>query len=238
MSTLSTGGAAALRRGLLLGVGVNAALVAAGLALFPTTLTYSRAGPRSTAGAALVLIVYGLVALLAPAACARRNSSILHWATLLGLAAGGIFAVEMVLEYVLLPADNTAYGLVEFGLVFLVFFTAGAIVAWQTRRWRYGVAAAVLTAVIASLIWLAALLVLTYTFKGTDRQVQVFRAEGMYFDFARSGSQDFAAFVMEDFLGAAFFHLLLAPMIAAVLGAVGALVGKGLARLRPPANTG
>ena len=52
------------------------------------------------------------------------------------------------------------------------------------------------------------------------------RAEGDYEDFARSGMSDFNAFIMEDFLGAIFFHLLLGLLVAAVLGALGGVLGK------------
>ena len=38
-------------------------------------------------------------------------------------------------------------------------------------------------------------------------------------------------FIMEDFLGAGFFHLLLGPLIAGILASAGGIVGKGLARL-------
>ena len=64
------------------------------------------------------------------------------------------------------------------------------------------------------------------------RQDAVFRAEGNYDDFRRSGMTDFNAFIMEDFLGASFFHLLLGPLLAGVVGTIGGLVGLGLRRLR------
>jgi hypothetical protein len=40
--------------------------------------------------------------------------------------------------------------------------------------------------------------------------------------------RDFHTFVMEDFLGAAFFHLLLGPILATILGACGGLVARAL----------
>jgi hypothetical protein len=43
---------------------------------------------------------------------------------------------------------------------------------------------------------------------------------------------DFNTFVMEDFLGAGFFHLLLGPIVASGLACLGGLVGKGLAPVR------
>ena len=88
------------------------------------------------------------------------------------------------------------------------------------------------TAMIASLIWLIAVLTVFYIFRGSPQQTQVFRAEGNYEDFAQSGMSDFNTFIMEDFLGAAFFHLLLGPLVAAILGIIGGLFGKVFAMLQ------
>jgi asparagine N-glycosylation enzyme membrane subunit Stt3 len=88
------------------------------------------------------------------------------------------------------------------------------------------------TAIIGSLIWYIAVLVSFYLFFGTDSQARVFRAEGEYEDFRRSGMADFSTFVMEDFFGAGFFHLLLGPVLAAMLASAGGLLGVGLRRFR------
>jgi len=56
---------------------------------------------------------------------------------------------------------------------------------------------------------------LSYAFRGSPRQVLVLRAEGNYEDFARSGMSDFNVFIMEDFMGATFFHLLLGLVVTA-----------------------
>ena len=44
--------------------------------------------------------------------------------------------------------------------------------------------------------------------------------------------RDFDTFIMEDLMGATFFHLLLGLLMAAVLGAFGGLLGKLLARFQ------
>jgi hypothetical protein len=97
---------------------------------------------------------------------------------------------------------------------------------------RNGVLAAVWSAIVGGLIWLIAALLIFYLFNGTPQQTQVFRAEGNYADFARSGLSDFNAFVLEDFIGAGFFHSLLLPVMAVIFGALGAIAGKVLTRLR------
>jgi hypothetical protein len=142
-----------------------------------------------------------------------------------GLLAGGIFASEVGLEYVLLPTDNTGFGWVEFGLVFVVYFGVGALVAYREFPFRWSVAAGAATAVISSLIWYISVLACFYAFLGTERQARVFRAEGNYEDFKRSGMTDFNSFVMDDFLGAGFFHLLLGPIVASLLASLGGLFG-------------
>lgn len=66
--------------------------------------------------------------------------------------------------------------------------------------------------------------------KGTPQQAAVFRAEGNLEDFARSGSANFEAWLMQDFLGAGFFHLLLSLIVSAILGSVGGLIGRVMPR--------
>jgi len=75
------------------------------------------------------------------------------------------------------------------------------------------------------MIWLIAVLTIFYLFHGTPQQNQVFHAEGNFYDFAQSGMTDFDAFIMQDFWGAGFFHSILLPLLAGILGSVGSLIG-------------
>jgi hypothetical protein len=149
---------------------------------------------------------------------------------LFGLLSGFVFAAETALEYALLPADNTFFGLAEFGLVFLFYFLAGLLAALRTRRWRDAPTVAIGTSMLASLLWLVATLFTFYLFRGTPPQQQVLFAEGSFDDFVRSGMANFDIFIMEDFLGAAFFHLLLGPFVALILGMLAGIPGKIHAR--------
>jgi hypothetical protein len=117
-------------------------------------------------------------------------------------------------------------------MVFALLFGVSFWVAYRTHAIRSGILAAVWSALIASLIWVLAVLVVFYLFNGSAQQTQVFQAEGNFEDFARSGVKDFNTFVMEDFMGASFFHSLLIPLAAALVGAIGAAAGKGLGWLR------
>lgn len=137
-----------------------------------------------------------------------------------------------MLEYLLLPANNTAWGLIEFGSVFALFVLAGAVVgARQLRLWPAALAG-IWTSLIGSLIWLIVVLTVYYAFRGTAAQAAVLRAEGDLDDFQRSGLMDFNVFTMQDFLGGGFYHLLLSPAIAALLATIGGLPGVLIGRWR------
>jgi len=187
--------------------------------------------PLSPMGAYLILVVYGGLGYTLAPYLHRLNRRLLGWIGLLGLLAGAMFLLEVALEYVVLPTDNTTWGLVEYGGVLLVIFSAGLTVAARTGQFRQGVLAGLGSALVASLIFISVILAFFYAFRGTAQQVQVFRAEGNYADYASQGGRDFSTFIMEDFFGAIFFHSLLLPLVGGLLGVLGGLTGKGLARL-------
>ncbi len=201
-------------------------LVLLGWILVPTTDILSIAGPL------VILTVYSVLGYFGAPKLDRLNPQILRTASLFGVLAGVIFVSEVLWEYIALPADNTRAGLIEFGSVFGLYFLSGLVVAYRTRQLRQGILTAISGAMLGSLIWLIAVLAVFYIFRGSPQQTQVFRAEGNYEDFARSGMSDFNSFIMEDFMGAGFFHLLLGPTVATILGTIGGLLGKGLAKLR------
>ncbi len=61
-----------------------------------------------------------VLAVLGPIRLHNRHPDILRLASLLGMAAGTVFAGEIVLEYILVPSNNRIYGLVEFCTVFVL----------------------------------------------------------------------------------------------------------------------
>ena len=113
-----------------------------------------------------------------------------------------------------------------------LYFGSGFVSALRSLSQKNAILSSVVTAFIASLIWVICVLAVFYAFHGSSRQALVLRAEGDYDDFARSGMNDFNAFILEDFMGATFFHLLLGPLVAAVLGILGCLLGKAVSSRR------
>jgi hypothetical protein len=171
-------------------------------------------------------VVYAIITWVAPRRIEEKWPTILSAGAAFGILAGFIFVSEVLLEYVLLPANNTQMGYVEFGLAMFVYALVGALTANRYRSVGAGTVAATTAAIISSLIWFIAVLAVFYWFRGSLRQELVFRAEGNYEDFARSGMADLDAFAMEDFCGAGFYHLLIGPFVAAMLGAVAGSIMK------------
>src|SRR5271169_6234917 len=98
-----------LQESLLFGVLVALALVIAGRVFVPAVSLLS------TIAASAILLAYAAMAAWCPNRLHRRHPDILRWAVIFGLLAGAVFAGEIILEYILLPADNSHYGMVEFG---------------------------------------------------------------------------------------------------------------------------
>jgi hypothetical protein len=209
-----------LQKGFLACVLLGLVLVLLGWGLLPD-LSW-----LSLAGVLLILLCYGLAGVFG---FSRISASILNLAGFFGLAAGLVFASEICLEYALLPQDNTNWGTLEFGSVFVLYLCSGLLGAFRHRNLSSGILAAVVSAMLSSVIWLSVALFTFYLFRGSARQAAVFLAEGNYADFARSGMKDFGTFMIEDFFGAGFFHLLLAPGVATLLGTLGSWIGIGLA---------
>ncbi len=202
---------------------LDALLVGLGLLLIPGGLSLP-----GLAGVLLILAVYALVGWFAAPPVERRSPGTLPLALRFGLAAGAVFAAEILLEYILLPdsAGNARMGLVEYGTVLILFFVAAFWGARTSGSTRAGLLAAVWAALVASLVWYGLVLLVFYAYHGTPAQAQVMLAEGNLEDFQRSGMRNFDAFIYQDFLGAGFFHSILVPAAAGIVGLAGGLLGR------------
>ena len=83
----------------------------------------------SVAAVILILVIYAVVAWAAPRRIEEKWPTILLVSSPFGILAGFIFVSEVLLEYVLLPANNAQMGVVEFGLVMFVYALVRAIAA-------------------------------------------------------------------------------------------------------------
>jgi hypothetical protein len=226
--------AAHLQKGLIAGSILAILLVLTGWIIAPK---------ESVAGilaAFIILALYGITFWFVPHKLETTAPFVLSTAILFGLLAGLVFAIEILLEYILLPKDNTIMGTIEFGSVFFLYFLASLITSYRTNRIRNGIVSAVVAALFATLIWTIVTLSVFYLFRGSPRQELIFQAEGNYADFSRSGMKDFNLFIVEDFMGAVFFHSLLGPIVAFILGFPGGIVGRLIAfsKKRQTANAG
>jgi hypothetical protein len=208
-----------VQRGFLAGILTAFVLVLVGWGLFP------HISLLGVAGVSLVLLGYAAAGTFG---FVRVEPELLRLAGGVGGLAGLVYISEIILEYVVLPKDNSSWGLVEFGCVFGLFFLSALLVTARGRSIKKGLGVAVMTSMLSAVAWLVGVLLVFYLLRGSPRQALVLAAEGNFEDFARSGMSDLNTFLMEDFLGAGFFHLLLAPLVAVVLGTLGALAGKGL----------
>jgi hypothetical protein len=203
-----------------LGILCTLGLIGYGKLLIPAT------SDLSIAAAVLVVVIYAIITWIASRRIEEKWPTILGASAPFGILAGFIFVSEVLFEYISVPANNTQLGYVEFGLVMFVYALVGALAANRYGSIGAGTIAAATAAIVSSLIWFIAVLAVFYWFRGSLRQELVFRAEGNYDDFARSGMANFDAFMMDDFCGAGFYHLLIGPAVAAILGTVAGCIMK------------
>ena len=202
---------------------INALLIVAGVFLRPA----SAAGFSGVVGViAPVSVQLGYWLLWRSAFWAKALHAPRVWriSSLFGFAASFVFCSEILLEYVILPSSamNARLGWIEFGTAFVLFTISAFWSSLTTGSIRTSLRVVAAAAMISSQVWLTTLWVVTYAFWGTTRQESVFRAEGDYEDFARSGMHDFSSFTLQDLRGASFFHPILGPLIAMILGLVAA----------------
>ncbi len=143
----------AVQRSVMVSVVLAAVLVLSGLAIFPASRVEWKETLPGLLGVGVVLGAYALLGVRGASHLERTNGRLLRIAIGFGLFAASIYAIEIVLEYVLLPRDNTRYGYVEFGLIFLCYLGAGFIAGLTTSRVRSGLNTAMGAALISTLVW-------------------------------------------------------------------------------------
>jgi hypothetical protein len=97
-----------VRRILLIGIALSTLLILYGVWITPGAGFVRLDNIARMASTLAILGVYALTAILAPERMNRRSPLILSNGVLFGILAGAVFTGEILLEYVLLPQDNTA----------------------------------------------------------------------------------------------------------------------------------
>jgi hypothetical protein len=238
MATLQTpnqptfSSSSALRKSMIAGVGLCALLLVIGLLIFPNALRLG--GITPLLGDSLIFSLYALAGFVGPLAVERVKPQALRQGILFGIIVGIWFSADILIG-ILVPLDssgNAALGLIEFGGLLVFFLIAGMRGALKTETIGGGVAAAMWTSIIGTLIWFIMLLLTYYLFLGTLQEARSLQSDQVMADFTRSGMTDLRAFIMQDYMGAGFFHMLLSPAVAAVIGGFAGLLIKVRSRLR------
>ncbi len=209
-----------MRKALVILVLVDLALVGFTLLRFPN------AGVGHAAPVLGILILIG-----AASTFIRFQPDALSMGIKIGILAGVILGGEVILEYIFLPQNNSVYGAVEYGLFLIALVASGVLIHAKHRLLKESGFAGLLAGIVGSLIWYASVLLVFHLFWGTAQQTQVFQAEGNFADFAQSGMKDFSAFIIQDFFGAGFFHLILGGIVGFMMGWIGGL-GRSLIHTR------
>lgn len=213
-----------LRRAIIILVPVNLALLLVGVAQYPPVL--SQGGLPGLIAAAAIVLIYGFIALFSPISIGKAHPLIVRQGSILGLVGGFVLSADLISGYIIHDADTSARtSLVAYGFFFLLILTASVLTIRRTGNFSSGMMAAVWCVVTALLIWFCVEFVSFYLLASSPGGA-AFVASEMQEDFARSGATDYQAFVISDFFGAGFFHLLLGLIIALILGALGTFFGN------------
>ena len=211
-----------LRFGIVAVVVCGIILVFIGLLLYPTTI--SAAGILAPLAPILILIVYATLGL---SQARVTPPSTLRIGVRIGLIIGLWFIASSIFEYIVVlnVSANQTTGLVTYAAVALLFLSAGFIGVRQDGHLRSGIVSALWSAVVGGLLWFLITFALLYLFKGSAHETNVQDLE-MLGDFQRSGMSDYSAFVMSDYFGAGFYHMILLPLASVIFGTLGAGLSK------------
>lgn len=187
---------------------------------------YPRLLPGLCAAGA-VLASYAVFSTLLARKAEGLSAVVARRGLLLGLFLGGMFAFQILVEYFINVTARVdgILGWLAFGSLPPIFFVCGVVSARSSGRLSTGNWIAVLAMMIASVLWYALLLFAYSAAMGSAREMKVLDATGTLGDFQRSGEKDLRLFIMTDWLGAGFFHLLLGPAMSAVCATFGGVVG-------------
>ncbi len=208
-----------LRRLFVAILGLNIALIGAGVAVVPATLS-SPLGLATLLADVAMQSVLATLALAGPWSFRRVRASI-------GISGAlGLVFAALYLGIILLEFAGVNDNLNILALFVLVAGVAGAVASYRTRRWQSGPLAAIWALVIGTGLWSAGILLINYVSWGSHQQYVFWLNDGAIDAFWRSGSRDLNVFLLQDVQGALFFH----PLLSMVVGAIGGMIGGSVAR--------
>ncbi len=220
--------AQAVRRALLLGILLDLALIG-GRALLYTPFLAQRNSLTYVVEPVAPLLVYAGVVFAVTTGPGPRRRVALRTGVLVGVVTGALWIVNLTLEtFANLPSGAGFLASAPFLLgAFALWGAAGGRSAWQTGSLRLGALAALWAALICVLMTITVGFVLAYT--SLPRLAQALATDP---DYLRSGWRDLRAFAIANQFDAAASHLLIAPVVAVIVGLVGGLISTGWARPR------
>ncbi|HEY7020302.1 MAG TPA: hypothetical protein VH349_04240 [Ktedonobacterales bacterium] len=219
-----------IRGALLALIGLNSALIALNIALYPAFFAQPNAVFYLLEPLA-ALIVYAVIAFLTTRRISPQADVASRVGLLFGLLTGCLWLVNLTLET--FTNIGGAVGILATAPFllggFLLWGVAGVVTAWRTSSIGSGMLAAVWSAMICAM--------LTVAYGWTPPLVAQARLQQQLVndpDFLRSRWTDLHAFVLANSFDAGFSHLLGALIISAALGAIGAVAAVWLRGSRQP----
>jgi hypothetical protein len=218
-----------MRSAMLAVLGVDVALVAAGVIGYPSFLN-QRGSVASLAEPMVLLAVYA-VGVLTAVRFTSADRRVLRAAAMVGVALGALEMVNISVET--FAGLSGAANLVTTAPLILGPFLVWSVVAgWAARATgslRTGLLAAVCSAMVTMVIGVTYGFVLALVVPGRLAHDLVNDP-----DYLRSGWTDVKAFVLANTFDNGFTHLLGGLIVGSVVGLIGSLIGVRLAHTRLP----
>jgi hypothetical protein len=216
---------------LLVGIMSVVVFIAGNLIRYPEILTMFPAESVIFLSIATALIVgYSWMSLRRTQTRTEASSLALRQGMKWGLLIGGLWAIEIWAGNIANPQPGVAEFVIQFVYrvsivgTLLATLLGAAIASRQTGRFSTGVWVGLWSGMLSGLIVFGTFIILTDIVpQSVQPDPQLMSA------FVRSGFTNYAAFSMSDSLEAMINHLWLGPFLGLIFGAIGGLVGQGIA---------
>jgi hypothetical protein len=216
-----------LRLGLLASTLLIIIMIGYGVLRFPAIV--DEGGVLSFSLPVILLLIYGFAVVCGTHRYGSAHRALLRTGTGFGLAAGVLFVATIAVESLTALSGRVMTPL-TIGLMILIFGVFSAAGWWGTRpvgKIHHGILASVWSALVSVLVALLFGFFVDLVF--SQRLEHNLQSSAEYL---RSGIQDLGTFAFYNTLDSASTHLLEAPQIAIVFGALGSFMSKLTTRYR------